>query len=93
MRLAAIRTDRLKLEPLTAGHLPLLVELNSDPEVMRFVLGRAATPEETAAEWKQRLVRQCDPARGLGYWAGIEWAVASTTPDTSRRWACSPSSR
>lgn len=67
-----LRTERLDLEPVTDDHLPLLVELNSDPEVMAFILGRAATPEETYAEWRRRLDRQSDPARGLGYWAGFE---------------------
>ena len=67
-----LRTERLVLEPITDEHLPLLVELNSDPEVMAFILGRAATPEETRAEWRQRLDHQSDAARGLGYWAGHE---------------------
>lgn len=66
-----LRTQRLVLEPLTDEHLPLLVELNSDPEVMTFILGRAATPEETYAEWRRRLDHQSDAARGLGYWAGL----------------------
>jgi len=34
-----IRTDRLCLRRLTAAHLPDLVELDSDPEVMRFISG------------------------------------------------------
>lgn len=67
-----LHTERLDLEPVTAEHLPLLVELNSDPEVMAFILGRAATPEETHAEWRRRLDHQSDAARGLGYWAAFE---------------------
>ena len=31
---ARLRTDRLDLESVTDDHLPLLVELNSDPQVM-----------------------------------------------------------
>jgi RimJ/RimL family protein N-acetyltransferase len=68
----SLRTDRLALEPVTDDHLPLLVELNSDPEVMAFILGRAATPEETYAEWRRRLDHQSDESRGLGYWIGFE---------------------
>jgi RimJ/RimL family protein N-acetyltransferase len=34
-----IRTERLHLHRLTAAHLPELVELDSDPEVMRFING------------------------------------------------------
>ena len=67
-----LRTARLHLEPVTDAHLPLLVELNSDPEVMAFILGRAASAAETYAEWRRRLDHQSDPARGLGYWAGSE---------------------
>ena len=69
---ARLRTDRLDLESVTDDHFPLLVELNSDPHVMAFILGRAATPEETYAEWRRRLDHQSDAARGLGYWAGFE---------------------
>ena len=65
-----LRTDRLVLEPVTDAHLPLLVTLNADPEVMAFISRRPATLEETAAEWRQRLDHQSDPARGLGYWVG-----------------------
>jgi RimJ/RimL family protein N-acetyltransferase len=67
-----LHTDRLRLEPVTDEHLPLLVELNSDPEVMRFLIGRAATPEETYAEWARRRGAQSDEERGLGYWVGFE---------------------
>ena len=38
---------------------------------MAFILGRAATPAETYAEWRRRLDHQSDAARGLGYWAGL----------------------
>jgi RimJ/RimL family protein N-acetyltransferase len=82
---------RLRLEPVTDDHLPMLVDLNSDPEVMRYILGRAATAEETAAEWRQRLDHQSDPARGLGYWAGFEhdafvgwWSASHYEPDRTR---------
>jgi RimJ/RimL family protein N-acetyltransferase len=34
-----IRTDRLCLRLLTAAHLPELVELDADPEVMRYING------------------------------------------------------
>ncbi len=59
---------------------------------MRFTLGRAATVEETTAEWRRRLDHQSDPARGLGYWALVEdgafvgWCSASSfvgRPDIS----------
>lgn len=65
-------TDRLELRPVEVDDLDLMVDLNSDPGVMTYIRGRAATPDETVAEWRQRLERQSDPARGLGYWAGFE---------------------
>lgn len=52
--------------------LGLLIELNSDPVVMTHVRGRAATPDETTAEWRQRLYQRTSLARGLGYWLGFE---------------------
>ena len=91
MSLPALHTERLRLDPVDDAHLPLLVELNADPEVMRFILGRAATPEETAAEWSQRCDHQSDPTRGLGYWAGFVddvfvgwWSASSFETDPTR---------
>lgn len=55
-----------------ATDLELMVELNADPRVMTFIRGRAATADESRAEWRQRLKHQTDRARGLGYWAGFE---------------------
>lgn len=66
-----LTTERMRLTPVGDVHLPLLVELNSDPEVMRFLLGRPATAAETAAEWERRLRTWSNPERGLGYWAGF----------------------
>jgi RimJ/RimL family protein N-acetyltransferase len=86
--LRVLPTARLRLEPVTSAHLPLLVELNADPEVMRYLMGRAATPEETAAEWEMRLDTHTDAERGLGYWAGYEdgvfvgwWSASSYAAD------------
>ena len=36
-----IHTERLRLVPLADEHLDLEVELDSDPEVLRFIAGRA----------------------------------------------------
>lgn len=66
-----LTTERMRLTPVGDVHLALLVELNQDPEVMRFLLGRAATAAETAAEWERRLKTWSNPERGLGYWAGF----------------------
>ena len=66
-----LRTARLRLDPASPAHLDLLTELNSDPEVMRYLLGRAATRAEVEAEWAERLGVRTDEARGLGYWVGF----------------------
>jgi RimJ/RimL family protein N-acetyltransferase len=41
-----IDTPRLRLRPLELAHVPLLVDLDSDPAVMRHLTGRPSTPEE-----------------------------------------------
>lgn len=87
MPLPVLTTARLTLRPVTEDHLSLMVELNSDPAVMAHILGRPASPAETAAEWSERLTRRTDAARGLGYWAGyhgdefVGWWGASAFVD------------
>lgn len=71
LSLPLLTTDRLRLEPVGPHHLPLLVELNADPEVMRHVAGRALAAAETAEEWATRRGARTDVGRGLGYWAGF----------------------
>lgn len=70
-RRPTILTDRIRLEPLTSEHTELLVELDSDPEVLRFVLGRALDREEVLTEHLPRRLRPDGPPRGIGYWAGF----------------------
>jgi len=62
-----LRTPRLLLVPLADRHLDLEVELDSDPEVMRYLDGRARTPDEVAESHARRMAhgRQVP---GLGYW-------------------------
>jgi RimJ/RimL family protein N-acetyltransferase len=61
-------TERLKLTPLAESDLPHLVALNGDPEVMRYITGRAMTPDEVAAE----LPSLVDSERGLRLWSGYD---------------------
>ena len=68
----ALSTQRLALRPVQETDLGVLIDLNSDPAVMAHVRGRAATADETRAEWAQRLTHQSNAARGLGYWLGFE---------------------
>lgn len=44
------RTERLALRPVEPRDIDLLVDLNSDADVMEFITGRAGSVDETAAE-------------------------------------------
>jgi len=82
-----LETARLRLRPVRGDDLCLMVELNSDPSVMAYILGRPATADETVAEWSERLLQRTEAARGLGYWAGyhsgqfVGWWGASAFVD------------
>lgn len=62
-----LRTPRLTLTPLTDDHLDLEYELDSDPEVMRYLTGRAATRAEVEAAHRRR--KNVTP--GFGFWMGF----------------------
>ncbi|GGR54404.1 RimJ/RimL family protein N-acetyltransferase [Nocardioides luteus] len=67
---ARLRTERLDLVPLTEEHLPFLVDLNSDPEVVRYLYTRALTAEETekrARGW----IREAEATPEQGKWIGF----------------------
>ncbi|MEH1027914.1 GNAT family N-acetyltransferase [Micromonospora profundi] len=69
-------TERLRLRRFTAADVDALVELDSDPEVMRFLTGGAATPLATVRdEQLPRLLGQYDRHPGLGCWAGLDRAT------------------
>ena len=70
-----LTTARLRLEPAGAEHLDLFAELNSDPEVMRYLLGRPATRAEVEEAWAERLGVRTDEERRLGYWVGFSAGV------------------
>ena len=50
-----LRTERLVLVPLADRHLELEVELDSDPEVLRYIFGRARRRDEVLASHAHRL--------------------------------------
>jgi RimJ/RimL family protein N-acetyltransferase len=62
-----LSTDRLLLVPLADEHLALEIELDADPEVMRFLEGRGRTPDEVAVSHARRMAH-ARPVPGLGYW-------------------------
>ncbi len=66
-----LQTSRMQLVPLADEHLGHEVEVDSDPEVMRYLgSGRARTRQEIEALHRVRLAV---PARapGLGFWVGF----------------------
>ncbi|MFI7131966.1 GNAT family N-acetyltransferase [Nonomuraea sp. NPDC050153] len=68
---AILRTDRIELVPLSDEHLEHEVELDADPEVMRYLgSGRARSREEVEVLHRDRLAVAGQVA-GLGFWAGF----------------------
>jgi RimJ/RimL family protein N-acetyltransferase len=63
-------TERLELVPLADEHLPHEIELDSDPEVLRYLSTRTFTAEEVAQSHRTRLARAHD-IDGLGVWMGF----------------------
>ena len=64
-----LRTERLQLVPLAEEHLESEVELDGDPEVMRYLEPRPRTREQVEEFHRRRLALATD-APGLGFWAG-----------------------
>ncbi|GAA3340559.1 GNAT family N-acetyltransferase [Amorphoplanes nipponensis] len=65
-----LTTDRMVLVPLAEHHLEHEVELDADPEVLRYLFGRARPRDEviTAHARRMALGRVVD---GLGYWTAF----------------------
>ncbi len=61
------------LRRLTWADVDSLVELDGDPEVMRFLTNGKPTPRETVVEVLPRLLGEYDS--GFGRWAAIEGGV------------------
>jgi RimJ/RimL family protein N-acetyltransferase len=62
-----LRTARLSLVPLDDRHLDLEVELDSDPEVLRYLTGRARSRDEVAELHAERMALSAK-VDGLGFW-------------------------
>jgi len=68
---ATLHTGRIQLVPLSDEHLEHEVDLDSDPEVMRYLgNGRARTREEVERLHRHRLAA-ARRVPGLGFWAGL----------------------
>ncbi|WP_238012782.1 GNAT family N-acetyltransferase [Dactylosporangium sp. AC04546] len=65
-----LETDRLLLRRLTTDDLDNLVELDSDPEVMRYLSGGAPTPRERLRDvGLPSMLAYYDRGDDFGYWA------------------------
>ncbi|MGC4806301.1 GNAT family N-acetyltransferase [Micromonospora sp. DT233] len=62
-----LRSDRLLMVPLADRHLELEVRLDSDPEVLRYIFGRARSRDEVLTSHAGRL-RLAQKVDGLGFW-------------------------
>jgi len=67
-----LRTARLTLAPLSDEHLDLEAELDADPQVMRYLTGRASTRAEVERAHQRRLAAARE-VPGLGFWAGFAY--------------------
>jgi len=74
-----LRTGRLLLTPLADRHLELEVQLDSDPEVLRYIWGRARSRDEVIASHAQRMAL-AGRVDGLGYW--MAFGSGGGTPDS-----------
>ncbi len=65
-----LHTERLRLVPVADEHLQFENELDSDPEVMGYITGRALSTEEVEQAHRRRLAAAVE-VPGLGFWAGF----------------------
>jgi RimJ/RimL family protein N-acetyltransferase len=71
-----LETDRLVLRQFTAADLDNLVELDSDPDVMRYITGGRPTPrEEVRDEVLPAFLAYYERFAGYGFWAAVEKAT------------------
>ena len=69
-----METDRLVLRRFTQDDLELIVELDSDPEVKRYIDGGAAVDREELTETLAWWLGYYERYDGYGFWAAIEKA-------------------
>jgi RimJ/RimL family protein N-acetyltransferase len=79
-----LRTQRLLLIPLASRHDEVEVQLDSDPEVLRYIFGRARERDEVLTSHAQRMA-SATRVDGLGYWMafGSDGGAAESTRPAS----------
>ncbi len=68
---AELETHRIQLIPLSDEHLEHEVELDADPEVMRYLGAGSARTREEVEELHRRRLAIAGRVPGLGFWAGF----------------------
>ena len=68
-----LETERLRLRPFTRDDFDNLVNLDADPEVMRYITGGRATPREVIE--REELPAFMSGSDGYGFWAAVEKAT------------------
>ena len=71
MSQATLQTCRITLVPLSDDHLGHEVELDSDPEVMRYLGNGKARTRSQVEELHRRRLATAGVVPGLGFWAGF----------------------
>ena len=82
-----LETARLRLRRFTPGDADLLVELDNDPEVMRYLTGGRPTPRAVIeGELLPKIIREYAESPGLGRWAAFaaRRAITCTVSYSSR---------
>ena len=70
-----LRTERLVLRRFTADDVDLLVELDSDPEVMHYVTGGVPTSrDDIVDDFLPAFLSYYDRFDGFGFWAAFDRA-------------------
>src|SRR5437763_15348985 len=68
-----LETEQLTLRRFTADDVDNLVELDSDPEVMRFINGGRPTPrQEIETDVLPAFLEYYERFVGYGFWAAVE---------------------
>ncbi|RJQ80449.1 N-acetyltransferase [Pseudonocardiaceae bacterium YIM PH 21723] len=66
-----LKTERLTLRELTAEDLPLLTELHTDPEVMRYLESVMPTEDEVRVHLRN-MIAYYALGQQTGYWAALD---------------------
>ena len=86
MRRPVLSTARIRLKPMTSEHLPLLVQLDADAEVLRYIPGRARTEQERGTTERPSILMPTPMQLGLpGGWDEGPVMATSSAGGTSRQ--------